>query len=114
MATKQRLAQVFCVVGLLAFSFSGFFDDRAIHRELELIRDQNRILQEQVKRLTEKVDNLESKQDTLETPHDYSKHFKTNAAFPALKIGLQGGLGWAIDTVGNKSAFFVDDVNLSL
>jgi hypothetical protein len=115
MATKQRLAQALCVVAFLLLPLKGFCDDSAIERELDLIRQQNRVLQQQVKALTDKVNALESQSDNSESQRDYAGISKTNkAVFPTVKIGAQGGLGWEIANTGNSSSFFIDDVKLSL
>jgi hypothetical protein len=115
MATKRWLSQAL-LVAFFALPFTAFSDSAAIQREIDLIREQNQVLQQQIKTLSDKVGVLESNRTNSKPQYKYPANGKTNAAaFPIVKIGAEGGLGFAYsDSYDGTSTFFIDDVKLSL
>jgi hypothetical protein len=112
---KRWLSQCLSLLTLLVFPLQGFADKELIQREIELIREQNRVLEQQVEMLNDKVARIESKRvESTERPDHVSDNKTNSAAFPIVKLGAQGGLGWSYAGPGWNSAFFVDDVKLSL
>jgi hypothetical protein len=113
MATNTWLSPALLLAASVALPFSALSDQSSIQREIDLIRQQNHALEQQIKTLTDKVTILESKQTTSDVRKDYSNDKTNSAVFPRLKLGVQGGLGFAHDSSGG-AAFFVDDAKLSL